>query len=81
MTIIEMIEQGNFVSLAIMLVIIAGILAMVFFFHRELKRAHGETEKKNEQAVGSVTFNTRQSGNSAITAAISAAVNEYRKNN
>jgi hypothetical protein len=54
---------------------------MMWFFKNELKKAHGE--KKNDQFTGSVSpvvSNTQQSGNSAVTAAISAAVNEYRKN-
>ena len=80
MTIVEMIKQGNTLSLFIMAVIIAGILAMMYFFYNELKKAHGE--KKNDQFKGSVSpvvSNIQQSGNSAVTAAISAAVNEYRK--
>jgi len=80
MTIMDMFHQGNFAALAIMAVIIVGILAMMLFFYRELKKTHGEMEKKNEQPVASAVFNTQQSGNSAVTAAISAAVNEYRKN-
>ncbi|GBU26824.1 hypothetical protein R84B8_00339 [Treponema sp. R8-4-B8] len=81
MSIMDMVNQGNVAGLAIMGVIIVGILAMIWFFSNELKKAHGE--KKNDQSVGSVgsVFSgTQQSGNSAVTAAISAAVNEYRKN-
>ncbi|WP_461246228.1 hypothetical protein [Treponema sp. R6D11] len=80
MTIMDMVNQGNVPSMLIMGVIIVGILAMIWFFNNELKKAHGE--KKNDQSVGSgsVVFSTQQSGNSAVTAAISAAVNEYRKN-
>jgi hypothetical protein len=77
MTILNMIHQGNFAALAIMGVIIAGILAMMLFFNKELQRSHGETEKKNDRPVVSTI---RQTGNDAVTAAISAAVNEYRKN-
>jgi uncharacterized membrane protein len=80
MTIVEMVNQGNVPYLLLMGAIIVGILAMATFFYRELKKAHGESEKKNDSAVGSVVFSSQQSGNSAVTAAISAAVNEYRKN-
>ena len=74
MTIMDMINQGNYGALAIMGVIIVGILAMMWFFKNELKKAHGE--KKNDQFTGSVSpvvSNIQQSGNSAVTAAISAA--------
>jgi len=77
MTIMDMVNQGNYAALAIMGVIIVGILAMMLFFYRELKKSHGELEKKNDQPVVSTI---RQTGNDAVTAAISAAVNEYRKN-
>jgi len=75
MTIMDMVHQGNFSGLAIMAVIIAGILTMMWFFNRELKKSH--EEKKNDQPVVSTII--RQTGNDAVTAAISAAVNEYRK--
>jgi len=78
MTIVDIVNQGNVPSMLLMAVIIAGILAMMTFFYNELKKAHGE--KKNDQSVGSVFSGTQQSGNSAVTAAISAAVSEYRKN-
>jgi hypothetical protein len=79
MTIIEIVKHGNAGSMLLMAVIIAGILAMMAFFYNELKKAHGE--KKNDSAVGSAFSRSQQSGNSAVTAAISAAVNEYRKTN
>ena len=78
MTIMDMVNQGNYAALAIMGVIILGILAMMLFFYKELKKSHGEVEKKNDRPVVSTI---RQTGNNdAVTAAISAAVNEYRKN-
>jgi hypothetical protein len=77
MTIMDMVNKGNYAALALMGVIIVGILAMMLFFYRELKKTHGEAEKKNDQPVVSTI---RQTGNDAVTAAISAAVNEYRKN-
>jgi hypothetical protein len=80
MTIVEMVNQGNVPYMLLMGAIIVGILAMATFFYNELKKAHGE--KKNDQFVASVSpvvSNTQQLGNSAVTAAISAAVNEYRK--
>jgi len=80
MTIVQIFSQGNVPYMLLMAVIIAGILAMMLFFYRELKKTHGEIEKKNDQSVGSAVFSTQQSGNSAVIAAISAAVNEYRKN-
>jgi len=79
MTIMDMVHHGNFSALLLMAVIFAGILAMMAFFYNELKKAHGE--KKNDSAVGSAFSGVQQSGNSAVTAAISAAVNEYRKTN
>ena len=79
-TLMEMINKGDFLSLLLMGVIFAGIIAMALFFYGALKKAHGEAEKKNDRSVGSVVFSSQQSGNSAVTAAISAAVNEYRKN-
>jgi len=81
MTIVEMVNQGNVSYMLLMGAIIVGIFAMAAFFYRELKKARGELEKKNDQSVGSVVFSSQQSGNSAVPAAISAAVNEYRKNN
>jgi len=81
MTIVQIFGQGNVPYMLLMGAIVIGILAMASFFYKELKKAHGETEKKNDQSVGSVVFSSQQSGNSAVTAAISAAVNEYRKNN
>jgi len=81
MTIVQIFSQGNVPYMLLMGAIVIGIFAMATFFYRELKKAHGEAEKKNDQSVGSVVFSSQQSGNSAVTAAISAAVNEYRKNN
>jgi len=78
MTIVQIFSQGNVPYMLLMAVIIAGILAMMAFFYNELKKAHGE--KKNNPAVGSAFSGVPQSGNSAVTAAIGAAVNEYRKN-
>jgi len=78
MTIMDIVKNGNVGAMLLMAVIIAGILAMMAFFYNELKKAHGE--KKNDLAVGSAFSGVSQSGNSAVTAAISAAVNEYRKN-
>jgi hypothetical protein len=75
MTIIEMIKNGNALNLVIMTVIIAGIIAMIMFFNNELKKSYGG--KKNDQPVASTIQKT---GNDAVTAAISAAVNEYGKN-
>jgi hypothetical protein len=75
MTLIEMIRQGNSLNLFIMGVIIVGIIAMIWFFNNELKKSYGE--KKNDQPVVSTIQRT---GNNAVTAAISAAVNEYGKN-
>ncbi|MCL1958527.1 MAG: hypothetical protein FWF68_02885 [Spirochaetes bacterium] len=78
MTIMDMINQGNVLALLFMGAIIAGILAMYFFFNNALKK--NDEEKKNDPSVGS---SFRRSGNSTVTApvtaAISAAVNEYRK--
>jgi heme/copper-type cytochrome/quinol oxidase subunit 2 len=73
-----MINQGDVLSLLFMGVIFVGIIAMALFFYNSLKKAHGE--KKNDPAVGSAFSRAQPSGNSAVTAAISAAVNEYRKN-
>jgi len=78
MTIMDIVKNGNVGAMLLMAVIIAGILAMMAFFYNELKKAHGE--KKNNLAVGSAFSGVPQSGNSAVTAAIGAAVNEYRKN-
>jgi CHASE3 domain sensor protein len=75
MTLIDMIKQGNSFGLVIMGIIIVGILAMIIFFNNELKKSY--QEKKNDQPVAS---NIQRTGNDAVTAAISAAVNEYGKN-
>jgi CHASE3 domain sensor protein len=75
MTIIEMIKEGNVLDLVIMAVIIVGIIAMILFFNRELKKSTAENE--NDQPAVS---NVQKTGNDAVTAAISAAVNEYGKN-
>jgi len=77
MTIMSIVRDGDISSMLLMAVIIAGILAMMFFFYNELKKAHGE--KKNDKSVGPVFSGTQKIGNDAVTAAISAAVNEYRK--
>jgi hypothetical protein len=78
MTIMSIVRDGDVPSMLLMAVIIIGILAMMFFFYNELKKAHGE--KKNDKSVGPVFSGTKQTGNDAITAAITAAVNEYQKN-
>jgi hypothetical protein len=70
-----MIRNGSALNLVIMVAILAGIVAMICFFNNELKKSYGE--KKNDQPVGS---SIQRTGNNAVTAAISAAVNEYRKN-
>jgi len=78
MTIMSIVRDGDISSMLLMAVIILGILAMMAFFYNELKKAHGE--KKNDQSVGPVFSGTKQTGNDAVTAAISAAINEYEKN-
>jgi uncharacterized protein (UPF0333 family) len=74
MTIIQMVNQGDVLSLVFMGIIIAAIIAMIIFFKNELIKAHSEV--KSDQPAAS---NVQKTGNGAVTAAISAAVNEFEK--
>jgi uncharacterized protein (UPF0333 family) len=74
MTIVDMVNQGDVLSLIFMGVIFAAIIAMIFFFKNQLIKTRSEV--KTDQPAAS---NVQKSGNEAVTAAISAAVKEYEK--
>jgi Na+-transporting methylmalonyl-CoA/oxaloacetate decarboxylase gamma subunit len=76
MTIVEMVNQGDVLSLLMMGIIIVAIMAMIVFFKNELIKVY--SEPKSDQPVVSTA---KKAKNEAVTAAISAAVNEYEKNN
>jgi hypothetical protein len=74
MTIVDMVNQGDVLSLIFMGIIFAAIIAMIFFFRNGLIKTRSEV-KGDQPAVS----NIQRKGNEAVTAAISAAVNEYEK--
>ncbi|WP_304224649.1 OadG family protein [Gracilinema caldarium] len=81
MTIIEMFEQSGVLTLLGMGVVFGFLIILVLFMDLVAKIIHAlgwDKDAQEGQSVqsGSVTAAT---GNSAVVAAIGAAVNEYRK--
>ena len=76
MTLREMFVQGDFLQLAVMVILFVLWIVMIF------KLGNGIAAREAAAGKGKQTRALHHSGssdNNAVTAAISAAVNEYRK--
>jgi len=76
-TIMEMLNQGNFLQLAIMGVIIIFWFIMIGRLAKGVEAKFAAAEKKEPAVLASAG----RSADGAVTAAITAAVTEYRKIN
>ncbi|MCL2180206.1 MAG: hypothetical protein FWB83_03675 [Treponema sp.] len=78
MTLMDMLQQGDVTSLACMGGLFCLIAFMLYNIGRGIAlRSLGEKEAQPVVSAAGVS----RAGNDAVTAAISAAVNEYKKNN
>ena len=77
MTIMEMLNQGNIMQLSIMGAIIIGWLLMIHTLAKGVEAKFAAADKKELAMI----TGTGKSAEGAITAAITAAVTEYRKSN
>ena len=75
MTIMEMLNQGSVLQLAIMGAIIIGWLLMIHTLAKGVEAKFAAAEKKEPSFI----TGAGKSAEGAITAAITAAVTEYRK--
>lgn len=77
----ELFSQGWVSTLADIGLVFLFLAVFIIFVRQTTKKSSADKSSENVQAAGTV-FHTQKPGNYAeITAAISAAVNEYRKNN
>jgi len=78
MTIFDMLEQSGALTLLGMGVVFSFLIIMIFAI-TGMGKIVGKfaREKEGSPAVSSI----QKTGNDAVTAVITAAVNEYRKNN
>ncbi|MDR0322553.1 MAG: sodium pump decarboxylase subunit gamma [Treponema sp.] len=75
MTINEMLIQGNVLNLFIMGIIFVIMIILISIIGNGIAaRSAGDKEQPAAPSI-------QRAGNDAVTAAISAAVNEHRKNN
>ena len=76
-TIMEMLNQGNFLQLAVIGVIIVFWIIMIGRLAKGVEAKFAAAEKKEPTMLASAG----RSADGTVTAAITAAVTEYRKNN
>ena len=83
MTIVEMLGQSGVLTLLGMGIVFSFLVIMIIAITMTGKVIHALGWDKNVQpAAGSASSPAKNQGNdAAVTAAIGAAVNEYRKNN
>ncbi|MDR1446900.1 MAG: OadG family protein [Treponema sp.] len=81
MTILEMLEQSSVLTLLGMGIVFSFLIILIVCVTLMGKFFHVVRADKNVQQPATTQSPAAGAGNAAVTAAISAAVNEYRKTN
>jgi oxaloacetate decarboxylase gamma subunit len=84
MTIVEMLGQSGVLTLLGMAVVFAFLIIMIICISLAGKVIHAlgaDKDITDPPKTGTPQGGSKAGGGAAVTAAISAAVNEYRKNN
>ena len=81
MTIMDMLEQSGVLTLLGMGIVISFLIIMIIAISLMGKIIHALGWDRDAQSAGLSPAVPRQGNNAEVTAAIGAAVNEYKKNN
>ena len=80
MTIMEMAAQGDFMQLIMMGIIFIVMIMLLSLLGKGIA-ARSAADKDKQASASAAPVATRTGNNDAVTAAITAAINEYKKTN